>query len=151
MSRGLNKVFLIGNLGRDPESRQTNSGTAVVTLSVATPTAKKENGEWIDVPEWHRVVLFERQAEVAAQYLKKGSQVHIEGSLRTSKWQDNQGNDRWSTEVRCWNLILLGSKESGEVQPQDPAPKSVPAPAPAPRPTPAAATADDQLNDDIPF
>ena len=101
MARGLNKVMLIGNLGNDPEIRHTNSGMAVATLSLATAESWKDrdSGETRDKTEWHRVVFFGRVAEVAEQYLKKGSQIYIEGRLQTRKWQDRDGNDRYTTEI----------------------------------------------------
>ena len=101
MARGLNKVMLIGNLGNDPEIRHTNSGMAVATLSLATAESWKDrdSGETRDKTEWHRVVFFGRVAEVAEQYLKKGSQIYIEGRLQTRKWQNKEGQDVYTTEV----------------------------------------------------
>ena len=101
MARGINKVILIGNLGADPETRAMPSGTTVANLRVATSESwrDKQTGEQQERTEWHRVALFGRLAEVAGEYLRKGSQVYIEGSLRTRKWQDKQGNERYSTEI----------------------------------------------------
>src|SRR5256885_14261992 len=101
MARGINKVILIGNLGADPETRAMPSGTTVANLRVATSESwrDKQTGEQQERTEWHRVALFGRLAEIAGEYLRKGSQVYIEGSLRTRKWQDKQGNDRYSTEI----------------------------------------------------
>ena len=110
MARGLNKVMLIGNLGNDPEIRHTNSGMAVATLSLATAESWKDrdSGETRDKTEWHRVVFFGRVAEVAEQYLKKGSQIYIEGRLQTRKWQDRDGNDRYTTEIVGNDMQMLG-------------------------------------------
>jgi single-strand DNA-binding protein len=101
MARGVNKVILIGNLGADPETRAMPSGTTVANLRIATSESwrDKQSGEQQERTEWHRVALFGRLGEIAAEYLKKGSQVYIEGSLRTRKWQDKQGNERYSTEI----------------------------------------------------
>ena len=110
MARGLNKVMLIGNLGNDPEIRHTNSGMAVATLSLATAESWKDrdSGETKDKTEWHRVVFFGRVAEVAEQYLRKGSQIYIEGRLQTRKWQDRDGNDRYTTEIVGSDMQMLG-------------------------------------------
>ena len=116
MARGLNKVMLIGNLGNDPEIRHTNSGMAVATLSLATAESWKDrdSGETRDKTEWHRVVFFGRVAEVAEQYLKKGSQIYIEGRLQTRKWQDRDGNDRYTTEIVGNDMQMLGGgRKSG--------------------------------------
>ena len=101
MARGVNKVIIIGNLGADPESRAMPSGASVANLRIATTESwrDKQSGEQQERTEWHRVALFGRLAEVASEYLRKGSQVYIEGSLRTRKWQDKQGNERYSTEI----------------------------------------------------
>ena len=115
MARGINKVFLIGNLGADPETRAMPSGTTVANLRVATSESwrDKQTGEQQERTEWHRVALFGRLAEVAGEYLRKGSQVYIEGSLRTRKWQDKQGNDRYSTEIVGNDLQMLGGRGGG--------------------------------------
>ena len=112
MARGINKVILIGNLGADPETKYMPSGSAMTNLSVATTEAwnDKQTGEKVEKTEWHRVVLFDRLAEVAAEYLKKGSQVYIEGKLQTRKWQDKEGNDRYMTEVRAREMQMLGGR-----------------------------------------
>ena len=101
MARGINKVILIGNLGNDPEQKSLPSGSAVTNISVATSESwkDKQTGQQQERTEWHRVVFFNRLAEIAGQYLSKGSKVYIEGSLRTRKWQDQSGQDRYSTEV----------------------------------------------------
>ncbi|MCX7945388.1 MAG: single-stranded DNA-binding protein [Hydrogenophilus sp.] len=108
----VNKVILVGNLGRDPETRYTPNGEAVVTLSVATSESwrDKQTGERRETTEWHRVVFFGRQAEIAGQYLKKGSAVYIEGSIRTRKWTDQNGQERITTEIRGDTLKMLGGK-----------------------------------------
>ncbi|HYX73589.1 MAG TPA: single-stranded DNA-binding protein [Steroidobacteraceae bacterium] len=112
MARGINKVILIGNLGADPETRAMPSGTTVANLRVATSESwrDKQTGEQQERTEWHRVALFGRLAEIAGEYLRKGSQVYIEGSLRTRKWQDKQGNERYSTEVVGNDLQMLGGR-----------------------------------------
>ena len=115
MARGVNKVILIGNLGADPETRAMPSGTTVANLRIATSESwrDKQSGEQQERTEWHRVALFGRLAEIAAEYLKKGSQVYIEGSLRTRKWQDKQGNERYSTEIIGNELQMLGGRGGG--------------------------------------
>jgi len=112
MARGVNKVILIGNLGADPETRAMPSGTTVANLRVATSESwrDKQSGEQQERTEWHRVAFFGRLAEVAGEYLRKGSQVYIEGSLRTRKWQDKQGNERYSTEIIGNDLQMLGAR-----------------------------------------
>jgi single-strand DNA-binding protein len=112
MARGVNKVILIGNLGADPETRAMPSGTTVANLRVATSESwrDKQTGEQQERTEWHRVAFFGRLAEVAGEYLRKGSQVYIEGSLRTRKWQDKQGNERYSTEIVGNDLQMLGGR-----------------------------------------
>src|SRR5271170_7623614 len=112
MARGINKVILIGNLGADPETRAMPSGTQVANLRIATSESwrDKQSGEQQERTEWHRVALFGRLAEIAGEYLRKGSQVYIEGSLRTRKWQDKQGNDRYSTEIVGNELQMLGGR-----------------------------------------
>lgn len=109
MSKGINKVILIGHLGQDPEVRYTSSGSAVANISIATTERwkDKQSGEMKDMTEWHRVVLFTRLAEVAGEYLKRGSKVFVEGKLRTRKWQDAQGADRTTTEILADNLQML--------------------------------------------
>ena len=113
--RGVNKVILIGNLGQDPETKSLPSGSAVTNIRVATSETwkDKQTGEKKEATEWHTVVFFDRLAEIAGQYLKKGSKVYIEGSLRTRKWQDKNGNDRYSTEVRANEMQMLDSKGGG--------------------------------------
>lgn len=115
MSRGVNKVILIGNLGADPETRSMPSGTQVANLRLATTDSfkDKQTNEWQERTEWHRVSLFGRLAEVAGEYLRKGSKVYIEGSLRTRKWQDKDGKDRYSTEIAASEMQMLDGKPSG--------------------------------------
>ncbi len=115
MARGVNKVILVGNLGADPETRAMPSGTTVANLRIATSESwrDKQSGEQQERTEWHRVALFGRLGEIAAEYLKKGSQVYIEGSLRTRKWQDKQGNERYSTEIVANDMQMLGGRAGG--------------------------------------
>ena len=118
MARGVNKVILIGNLGQDPETKSLPSGSAVTNIRVATTEGwkDKQTGEKKEATEWHSVVFFDRLAEIAGQYLKKGSKVYIEGSLRTRKWQDKNGNDRYTTEVRATDMQMLDSKGGGSYE-----------------------------------
>jgi single-strand DNA-binding protein len=115
MARGINKVILVGNLGADPETRAMPSGSTVANLRIATSESwrDKQTGEQQERTEWHRVALFGRLAEVAGEYLKKGSQVYIEGSLRTRKWTDKQGQERYSTEIIGNELQMLGGRAGG--------------------------------------
>jgi single-strand DNA-binding protein len=145
MARGINKVILVGHLGADPETRYMPSGSAVTNLRVATSESWKDktSGEQQERTEWHRVAMFGRLAEIAAEYLRKGSQVYIEGSLRTRKWQDKEGGDRYSTEVIANEMQMLGGRSDAS------------APARSSQPKAPAAIADagppDEFNDDIPF
>lgn len=143
MARGVNKVILIGNLGADPETRYMPSGKAVTNIRVATSEVWKDRrtGDQQERTEWHTVVLFDKLGEIAAEYLRKGSQVYIEGSLRTRKWQDRDGKDRYTTEIIAREMQMLGSRGSGgEPRAQRAAPVEEPAPAP-----------DIEFDDDIPF
>jgi single-strand DNA-binding protein len=112
MARGINKVILVGNLGADPESRTTPGGLTVTNIRVATTEKRKDrqSGDLVEETEWHRVVMFERLAEVAREYLRKGSQVYIEGQIRTNKWQDKDGNDRYTTEIIAREMQMLGGR-----------------------------------------
>jgi single-strand DNA-binding protein len=112
MARGINKVIIVGNLGGDPETRYMPSGSAVTNLTVATNESWKDKatGEQKDRTEWHKVAMFNRLAEIAAEYLRKGSQVYIEGKLRTRKWQDKSGQDRWTTEIIADEMQMLGGR-----------------------------------------
>ena len=118
MSRGINKVIVLGNLGQDPEVRYTTSGAAVTNISVATSEQWKDknSGEDVIKTEWHRIVFFGRLAEIAGEYLKKGSQVYIEGKLQTRKWQDQQNQDRYTTEIVANEMQMLGAKSGGQSQ-----------------------------------
>ena len=115
MARGVNKVILIGNLGKDPETRYMPSGSAVTNLTLATSESwkDKQTGENQERTEWHKVAMFGKLAEIAAEYLRKGSQVYIEGKLRTRKWQDKEGKDRWTTEIVADEMHMLGGKGGG--------------------------------------
>jgi len=112
MARGVNKVILVGNLGRDPEMKYTASGAAIANITVATSESwnDKQTGEKVEKTEWHRVVAFQRLAEIMGEYLKKGSQVYIEGKLQTRKWQDQNGQDRYTTEVVANDMQMLGGR-----------------------------------------
>ncbi len=112
MARGVNKVIIVGNLGQDPETRYMPSGSAVTNFTVATNESwkDKQTGEQKDRTEWHRVAMFNRLAEIAAEYLRKGSQVYIEGKLRTRKWQGKDGNDRYTTEIIADEMKMLGGR-----------------------------------------
>ncbi len=116
MSRGVNKVILVGNLGQKPEMRYTATQTAVANLSIATKESwkDKESGENRDKTEWHRVVFFGNLAEIAERYLDKGSSVYVEGKIQTRKWQDKEGKDRWTTEILGNQLTMLGSRGSND-------------------------------------
>jgi len=161
MARGINKVIIIGNLGADPETRAMPSGTTVANLRVATSESwrDKQTGEQQERTEWHRVALFGRLAEIAGEYLRKGSQVYIEGSLRTRKWQDKQGNERYSTEIIGNDLQMLGSRGGGAgAAPMGGAPESAArggtgggAPAFAEESSGGGGGKGDDFDDDIPF
>ena len=114
-SRGVNKVILVGNLGQDPEVRYIPNGSAVATLSLATSESwrDKQSGDQKEVTEWHRVVIFGKLAEIAGEYLRKGSQVYIEGHLRTRKWTDQAGADHYTTEIVADELKMLGKRPEG--------------------------------------
>lgn len=116
MARGVNKVILVGNLGNDPEAKYSQAGAAITNITIATSESWKDKntGEAQERTEWHRVVFFNKLAEIAAQYLRKGSKVYIEGSLRTRKWQDQQGNDRYTTEIVANEMQMLDSRGAGQ-------------------------------------
>lgn len=120
MAKGINKVILIGNLGADPEIRYAQSGDAIANLSLATTEnwKDKSTGEKKEKTEWHRVVMFGRLAEIAGDYLHKGSTIYIEGQIRTRKWQDNGGQDRYSTEIVAREMQMLGGRYGGEQGPK---------------------------------
>lgn len=115
MARGVNKVILIGNLGRDPEVRYSPNGQAIANVTLATSESWKDknSGEKQERTEWHRVVFFGRLAEIAGEYLKKGAQIYVEGRLQTRKWQDKDGNDRYTTEVVATEMQMLGPRGGG--------------------------------------
>jgi len=121
MARGVNKVILVGNLGADPETRYTAGGSAVTNVRLATTDAwkDKQSGEQQERTEWHRVVFWGRLAEIAAEYLRKGSQIYVEGRIQTRKWQDKDGQDRWSTEIVGNEMQMLGGRGGGQSAPQD--------------------------------
>lgn len=121
MSRGINKAIIVGNLGKDPETRYTAGGAAITRFSVATSEqwTDKQSGEKQERTEWHRIVMFGRLAEVAGEYLTKGRQVYIEGQIRTSKWQDKEGKDRYTTEIVASEMQMLGGRDDNS--PQTPA------------------------------
>ena len=150
----VNKVILIGNLGRDPEVRYLPSGDAVANISIATTeTWKDKNGEKQEKTEWHRVAMFGKTAEIAGEYLKKGSQVYIEGRLETRKWTDKEGQERTTTEIRADRMQMLGSRSGGSermVPPEDDAPRAAPAPAQKSGGAAKGSSLED-LEDDIPF
>ena len=156
----INKVMLIGNLGKDPEIRYMPSGDAIANLTLATTENWKDKaGEKQEKTEWHRVSMFGRMAEIAGEYLKKGSSVYIEGKLQTRKWQDKEGNDRYTTEIVANEMKMLGSRASGGDTGMDKSASSPPVGGakpsrPASNPAPAASTGGsgfDDMEDDIPF
>ncbi len=145
MARGVNKVILIGNLGADPETRYAPSGTAIANVRLATTDSRrdKESGEQIDRTEWHNIVFFSRLAEIVSEYLRKGSQVYVEGRLQTRKWQDRDGNDRYTTEIVADNMQMLGSRGGGgaSAPPKERGGSSQP----AAKPQPASEFEDDEI------
>jgi single-strand DNA-binding protein len=149
----VNKVIIVGNLGADPETRYTPSGDAVTNIRVATTDRWKDkaSGEMKEATEWHRISFFGRLAEVAGQYLKKGSQVYIEGSLRTRKWQDKEGQDRYSTDIRGDVMQMLGRREGAGEPPVERGEPRASEPRSAPPPPKKPAGKFDDMEDDIPF
>jgi single-strand DNA-binding protein len=152
----VNKVILIGNLGRDPEVRYMPSGDAVANITIATTeTWKDKGGEKQEQTEWHRVAMFGKTAEIAGEYLKKGSQVYIEGKLQTRKWTDKEGQERYTTEIRADRMQMLGSRSGGSERMAPPDDDAAP-PRSTAAPAKKAAGAEkgggfDDLEDDIPF
>ena len=149
MARGINKVILVGNLGKDPEIRYTANGAAIANVTIATSESWKDKntGEQVEKTEWHRVVFFNRLAEIVGEYLKKGSKIYVEGRLQTRKWQDQQGQDRYTTEIVANEMQMLDSRGGGAAsfgdrpaRPQRSEPASQQAPAPS-----------DDFDDEIPF
>ena len=152
----VNKVILIGNLGKDPEVRYLPSGDAVANISIATTeTWKDKGGEKQEKTEWHRVSMFSKLAEIAGEYLKKGSQVYIEGRLETRKWTDKEGHERYTTEIRADRMQMLGSRSGGSERmappDDDAAPRSSAAPAKKAAGAAAKGGGFDDIEDDIPF
>ena len=160
-TRGVNKVILVGNLGNDPEVRYSQAGAAITNISVATSESwkDKQTGQPQERTEWHRVVFFNRLAEIAGEYLRKGSKVYLEGSLRTRKWQDKEGQDKYTTEIVAAEMQMLDSRgdsnrDSGGYnqeyqQKQSQSQQQAAAPAAAPPPAPAGTV--ESFDDDIPF
>ncbi len=153
MPRGINKVIIVGNLGNDPDSKTTPSGLAVTKLSVATSRSWKDkrSGEQKEQTEWHRVVMFDRLGEIAAEYLRKGSQVYIEGRLQTQKWQDKDGNDRWTTEIVANEMQMLGGRAGGNAPANYDESQQSAQPPSAPSSAPPPSGGNDVFDDDIPF
>ncbi len=153
MAHGVNKVTLLGNLGRDPDIRYTNNGTAVANLSVATNERYKPSGSdtWTTRVEWHKVVFFNQVADICADHLHKGSRIYVEGSLRTRKWENNEGQTRSSTEIIGRELIMLDPPaEQPESHPQSQGPSAADTAGVAYQDQHGAAP-DDDFEDDIPF
>ena len=160
----VNKVILIGNLGKDPEVRYAPSGAAICNVTIATSRQWKDktSGERQEETEWHRVVFYDRLAEIAGEYLKKGKSVYIEGRLKTRKWTDKEGVDKYTTEIIAQEMTMLGGREGGGGGGGDemgaapalrsaPPVRSAPAPAPAAKPAARSSTGFDDMDDDIPF
>jgi single-strand DNA-binding protein len=157
----VNKVILIGNLGRDPEVRYAPSGAAICNVTIATSRQwkDKQSGERQEETEWHRVVFYDRLAEIAGEYLKKGRPVYVEGRLKTRKWTDKDGVEKYTTEIVAEQMQMLGSREGMGAAPDEggpPARREAPArpaagAAPAPKPAPKSSTGFDDMDDDIPF
>ena len=150
MARGINKVILVGNLGQDPELRYTGSGTAVCNMRLATNESYKDaTGNMVDKTEWHSVVAWARLAEICGQYLKKGSQVYFEGSLQTRQYEDKDGNQKWTTEIKAREMMMLSGRGEGGFDGGGGAPPRGNA---APRPA-AAPAANEPFtpDDDLPF
>lgn len=143
----VNKVIVIGNAGKDPEVRYTPSGAAICNLTLATSRKwkNKESRDMQEETEWHRVVLYDRIAEIAGEYVKKGKPVYVEGRLKTRKWQDKEGKDNYTTEIVAESLQLLGGRDEA---PSKPAPPATPAARPA---APKPSSNFDDMDDDIPF
>lgn len=180
MAKGVNKVILLGHLGNDPEMRYSAGGMAVANVRLATnsSTKNKQTGEWEDLVEWHRVIFFDKLAEIAGEYLRKGSQVYVEGRLQTRKWQDQQGQDRYTTEIVASEMQMIGSRmdnatasyapsptaHGGNVSPSSPSSppsKGMGVPPPSsgegghysapPPPLPSRSPPSKSFDDDIPF
>ena len=158
MARGVNKVILVGNLGADPETRYTAGGSAVTKIRLATTDSWRDRAteEQQERTEWHRVVFFGRLAEIAAEYLRKGRQVYVEGRLQTQKWQTQDGQDRWSTEIVARDMQMLGGRGDGgsyQAPPEDSAPADDWSSAEKPKDKPKEKVSEttEEFDDDIPF
>ena len=152
MARGVNKVILVGNLGKDPEMRYMPSGDAVANFSIATTESwnDRQSGEKVEKTEWHNIVVFRKLAEICGEYLRKGSQVYIEGKLQTSKWQDKAtGTDRYKTEIVCNEMQMLGGRAGAGMPESRPAGQAPQSASPQPQQTSSAPAND--FDDDIPF
>ena len=151
MARGINKVILVGNLGQDPETRYMPSGKAVTNLRIATSESwkDKQTGEQREQTEWHSVVMYDRLAEIAAEYLRKGSQVYVEGKLRTRKWQDKEGRDRYTTEIQANEMQMLGAR--GGAGGMGTESRAEPRASAGDRGAAAPISQDEGFDDDIPF
>ena len=153
MARGVNKVTLIGNLGNDPEVRYSGNGNAVANVSLATAESwrDKDSGEQQERTEWHRVVFFGRLAEIVSEYLHKGSQIYVEGRLQTNKWQDKEGNDRYTTQIVANEMQMLGGR-GGTSNNKEPAPEPDDTVDSSPKKSePIAKSPADDFDEDIPF
>lgn len=153
MARGINKVILVGNLGNDPDVRYTAGGAAVSNISIATSESwkDKESGEMQEKTEWHRVVFFGKLAEIVAEYLKKGSQVYVEGRLQTRKWQDKEGNDKYTTEIVASEMQMLGGRPSGGNYEKSSPPSESGSSKPGKAPARQQVADENFVDDDIPF
>jgi len=156
MARGINKVILVGNLGQDPETRYMPNGKAVTNLRIATSESwkDKQTGEQREQTEWHSIVMYDKLAEIAAEYLRKGSQVYVEGKLRTRKWQDKEGRDRYTTEINANEMQMLGGRggDRGAAAGAGTESRSEPrSTAAAERKPVAAGETGGEFDDDIPF
>ena len=161
MARGINKVILVGNLGQDPETRYMPSGKAVTNIRVATSESwkDKQTGDMQERTEWHSIVMYDKLGEIAAEYLRKGSQVYIEGKIRTRKWQDKEGKDRYTTEIIADQMQMLGGRGGGggaSSEPREPRSQSRQTPASDDRSDRSTAPVDEaggggEFDDDIPF
>lgn len=152
MARGVNKVILIGNLGNDPDIRYTASGAAVANISLATAESwrDKDSGEQQERTEWHRIVFFGRLAEIVGEYLRKGSQVYVEGRLQTRKWQDKEGHDRYTTEIVANEMQMLGGRSGGSSNFESAPPAQTSNSKPETESVSSGSSSDD-FDDDIPF
>lgn len=154
MARGINKVILVGNLGKDPETRYSADGNAITNITLATSESwKDKTGEQQERTEWHRVVFFNKLGEIAGQYLKKGSQVYVEGALRTRKWQGQDGKDNYTTEIVASEMQMLGGRggNAGEYSAPVGGGSAARRNEPAQQPASSPAGGFDQFDDDIPF